>query len=277
MNIQKECDQIVDLLEQDEVVPAVREAEELCRRYPQDSRVLYVYASALRAAGDARECQRIATRALSGIDSERPELADLRDPFRILLGWAAWQQWDFGAAEQHLRQALGSSPMDAEAWDLLAAILEHTGRAEEAASAGLRASELDPEVFPVPVKLSEDRLEAAVRNALDELPEELARIIQELPIVIQEFPTREMAAPDSANEQPLGPDTLGLFVGASQLDKSYLSPVEHPGAIFLFKRNLERMCPDQETLEEELILTLHHELAHFAGFEEDQMPELGLE
>lgn len=277
MDVQKECDEIVELLEQDDLEEALNRARAVCRQHPEDPRALYVLASSWRAAGDPVRCREVSARALASVDSSHPDLPFLREPFQVLLGWSAWQNWDFPEAERLLRQALDAHPEDAEAWDLLSAVLEHSGRREEAEQACAMAAELDPESFPVPPSLSDEQIGQAVERALDELPEVVYQVVRDIPIVIQDFPTREMASPVGDDETPLGPDTLGLFVGTSRLEQSYLSALDRPGTIFLFKRNLERMCPDQATLEEEVNLTIHHELAHFAGFEEDQMPGLGLE
>lgn len=277
MDIQIEYERILGLLEEGDPDTALEAASDLERRHPEDPCALYLLAAAWRGTGEARECRRSARRALSRLQPGHPEHDELRNSVRFLLAWSSWQLWDFTAAEQHLDELLQSDPAEAAGWDLLATLLEQTGRAQDAELAGTQAERLDPENFPVPLRVADEELERVIQRAIEELPPELHSLVQELPIVIQDFPTRDMAAPPAADELPLAPDILGLYVGTSQLERSYLNPLEQPGTIFLFKRNLERMCPDLETLQEEIELTLHHELAHFAGFEEDEMPGLGLE
>ena len=57
----------------------------------------------------------------------------------------------------------------------------------------------------------------------------------------------------------------------------FVNPTEQPGVVFLFQKNLERMCPDRPTLEDEIRITVWHELAHYLGFGEDEMEEMGLD
>ena len=53
--------------------------------------------------------------------------------------------------------------------------------------------------------------------------------------------------------------------------------VEAPPRILLFQRNLERYARDEAELRREIARTLHHELAHYLGFAEEQMTDLDLD
>jgi predicted Zn-dependent protease with MMP-like domain len=78
-----------------------------------------------------------------------------------------------------------------------------------------------------------------------------------------------------SEDPPLSPDLLGLHVGPDQVRRSHLDvPSVH--AIFLFRRNLLRVCADREELAHEVRITVQHEVAHMLGFEEDDMDDLGL-
>jgi predicted Zn-dependent protease with MMP-like domain len=48
-----------------------------------------------------------------------------------------------------------------------------------------------------------------------------------------------------------------------------------PDQITLFRRPLERAFPDPKRLQEEVRITVLHELAHHFGIEEDRLDELG--
>jgi predicted Zn-dependent protease with MMP-like domain len=96
-------------------------------------------------------------------------------------------------------------------------------------------------------------------------------------VTVRPTPDVELARAENAEGTPIPPDVLGLFVGRSQLEKSVFDVGSQPGLVFLFQKNLERVCPDEETLVEEIHITLWHELAHYLGFEEEDMPELGLD
>jgi predicted Zn-dependent protease with MMP-like domain len=49
----------------------------------------------------------------------------------------------------------------------------------------------------------------------------------------------------------------------------------YPDAIHLFQEPLQEMCADLEELEREIEITVVHEIAHYLGFDEDRLAELG--
>jgi predicted Zn-dependent protease with MMP-like domain len=277
MTPKREIDRIERLVEEGEGERALQASESLVRRFPDLPAALVCRAEVCHALDLPRPGAEAAGAALDRLDAAHREDRELRLRALHVLAWAQWQCWEFEAAEQNLRELLSLAGDHAAGWDLLAHLLEQTGRSSEAAAAARRAEQLDPELFPVPVTFGTEQVEEAIRTALAQLPEDLRALADEIPIVVQDFPTREMAMPPSPEEPPLPPDILGLFVGESRLERSYLNPLSAPGTIFLFKRNLERFCADRESLAEEITVTLHHELAHCWGFEERHMGELGLE
>lgn len=201
-----------------------------------------------------------------------------RDDIRTALDLAgdAFRLWAFEEAGTILRETLQAEDDNPEAWDLLARVLEHTGHWEEAAAADRRAARLAPEAFSAPNRISDEEMETVVQEAMDALPDFLRDLVEEVPVVLDTFPSREIAAPGDGEALPLPPDILGLFIGVPRDEQSIFHSAETPNAIFLYKGNLERMCLDRETLVEEIMVTLHHELAHYLGFDEDDMDGLGL-
>jgi predicted Zn-dependent protease with MMP-like domain len=96
--------------------------------------------------------------------------------------------------------------------------------------------------------------EEHVRAALDSLPPKLAGALENVAIVIEA---------ENAEE----PDLYGLFDQAEYM----------PAKISIYRRPLEQDFPDPAELEEQIRITVLHELAHYFGFEEDQISELGYE
>lgn len=267
-----------DALEEGDIESAFEKSVRFVEQHPENAELQLALSAAAFSVDDPDCCRRAARRALDLI-RRRPDPA-ARQTARLALLYLAraeFRMWRFQSAERKLRQLLQENEEAPEAWELLARILERTGRPEEAAAADRRAAELNPEAFAVPVRLSDRELEQAIRQAVEKLPEAFQQLVEELPIVVDEFPEQEMAASEEIGELPLPPDVLGLFVGTSRLDRSFFHVTETPGTIFLFKKNLEREGPRPETLTHEIAITLWHELAHYLGFEEEEMPDLGLE
>ena len=69
---------------------------------------------------------------------------------------------------------------------------------------------------------------------------------------------------------------LGLFDGVPLPETGDPEAMLRPNRIFLFQRNLERMSASREELQEQIRVTLYHELGHYLGFEEEDMDDLGL-
>ena len=91
-----------------------------------------------------------------------------------------------------------------------------------------------------------------VQNALDSLPPHLAKALENVAIVIER---------ENAEE----PDLYGLFD----------APEYMPAKISIYRKPLEEDFRDAAELEEQIRVTVLHELAHYFGFEEDRIAELG--
>ena len=94
--------------------------------------------------------------------------------------------------------------------------------------------------------------EQHVRAALDSLPPELARKLENVAVVVED-------------ENVEDPDLLGLFE-----ELPYM-----PARIAIYRIPLEEEFPDPAALEREIRITVLHELAHYFGIDEDRLDELG--
>jgi predicted Zn-dependent protease with MMP-like domain len=92
-----------------------------------------------------------------------------------------------------------------------------------------------------------------VRRALDALPPDLARGLENVAVVVED-------------EHPGEPDLFGLFEEAPYL----------PAKVTIYRRPLEEeFGHDPEELEHEIRITVLHELAHYFGIDEDRLDQLG--
>ncbi len=101
--------------------------------------------------------------------------------------------------------------------------------------------------------MSGSSFDERVRRALDALPPDLARDLENVAVVVEE-------------EHPGEPDLLGLFEEAPYL----------PAKITIYRRPLEEAFGDDpQELEHEIRTTVLHELAHYFGIDENRLEELG--
>ncbi|MEO5575317.1 MAG: metallopeptidase family protein [Gaiellaceae bacterium] len=91
-----------------------------------------------------------------------------------------------------------------------------------------------------------------VKAALDSLPPHLADALDNVAVVVEAQNREE-------------PDLYGLFDW----------PEYMPAKISIYRRPLEQDFPDAAELEEQIRITVLHELAHYFGFEEDRITDLG--
>ena len=114
--------------------------------------------------------------------------------------------------------------------------------------------------------------ETLVERALDDLPEDFARLLEDVAIVIEDSPTRDQAEIAGVSDGWL----YGLYEGvpATEWGSDWAAL---PNKISLFRLPLEADFPDPAELEEEVRITVMHELAHHAGIDDDRLHELGLD
>lgn len=126
-------------------------------------------------------------------------------------------------------------------------------------------------------------VDEAVQRAIDDLPEALYELIEEVPIVLIDHPTPDMLV--DLGIEPDDPDALdeicGLHTGIPITEDSVEHSAELPTVIHLFRRGLLGMAMDEagrvdlETLDREVRITILHELGHHFGLEEQDLDDLG--
>jgi predicted Zn-dependent protease with MMP-like domain len=106
--------------------------------------------------------------------------------------------------------------------------------------------------------------EAHVRAALDSLPDELRQAMSNVEIVVED-------------ENPDDPDLFGLYLGIPLTERggeSYAGVL--PDKIAVYRIPLEEeFGDDPAVLEDEIRITVVHEIAHHFGIDEDRLAELG--
>ena len=102
-----------------------------------------------------------------------------------------------------------------------------------------------------------------VRAALDELPRNLATALENVAVVVED-------------ENPEDPDLLGLYHGVPLPERGDVAGVL-PDKISIYRIPLEESFPDPAELQDEIRITVLHELGHYFGLDEDQLAQLGFD
>jgi len=122
------------------------------------------------------------------------------------------------------------------------------------------------------MKLTEREFRKLVEKALKRLPEEIACHLKEVTITVRACATEEQDKEiEGSDREPL----LGLYEGIPLNERSVFDGSRPPDIVYLFQEPLEEMCDSLEELEEEIEITIAHELGHYIGLSEDRLAELG--
>lgn len=122
------------------------------------------------------------------------------------------------------------------------------------------------------MKLSQKEFDRAVRRAFKRIPAEIRDHMENVVLTVRRRPSQEML--DDVGMSRDNPP-LGLYQGASLMERSVFAPPIYPDTIFIFQEPLEEMCTTLEELEREIEITVVHEVAHFLGMSEEHLVELG--
>ena len=114
--------------------------------------------------------------------------------------------------------------------------------------------------------------ERLVRTALEQIPEEIARELNNVDVVVEEWASKDQLVGTGIEE---GNCLLGLYEGIPLTDR-YGYDMVLPDKITLFQGAIESICSDDEGLVKEIRDTVVHEVAHHFGIDDDRLEEMDL-
>ena len=122
------------------------------------------------------------------------------------------------------------------------------------------------------IEVSRETFRRMAEEAWLLVPEELRARVENLQILIEDEPT---AGDYQINEVPDDEDLFGLFEGAALTDSMMDGGSLLPSTIRIFQIPHEEVCDTLDQLREEVIRTVHHEVAHHFGIDDDRLEEIG--
>lgn len=122
------------------------------------------------------------------------------------------------------------------------------------------------------MRVSREEFEALVERAVEELPDEFQEATDNVMVMVEEEPSVEDLEgvgidPDDPEEGEL----LGLYQGTPlpERDSSYSAL---PDRVLIFRGPILRSCETRRQVIREIRETVQHELGHYFGMEEDDLP-----
>jgi predicted Zn-dependent protease with MMP-like domain len=235
-----------------------RELKRARKKYPQD--LLLMEWEATLANDEGRHGEALA--CLDAVLAVEPgRRFARREKTSSLLGLG-----QFAEALAILREIGPETPEDAGYHFDLALCLDRLEQAKEADREFKKASRLDREEYPMPLRLSSSEFDETVAAALDEIPEKLRAFLDNVIVEVMEYPRIPPLEPG------LDPFLLGLYVGVPRTERTQ-EVRDNLDRIFIFKRNLELEFSSRQDLKQEIRKTVIHEIAHHFGLGEEEMGE----
>lgn len=120
---------------------------------------------------------------------------------------------------------------------------------------------------------SRNRFEELVDDALATIPDSLWSLIDNVAVMVEEWPTRyQLEAADLAPGHLL----LGLYEGVPLTVRTHSYGLVPPDRITIFRRPILQVCPpDDDAIRNQVRRTVLHEIAHHFGISDERLRELG--
>ncbi len=115
--------------------------------------------------------------------------------------------------------------------------------------------------------MDEGKFRELVEEAIDSLPEEFAKRLNNVSIVVEDTPTQELLR---SLKLPAWTLLFGLYQGIPQTKRVGYSGVL-PDKITIFKNPIERVSRTEEEIKAQVRATVIHEIGHHFGLSEEDL------
>ncbi|EFV13588.1 metallopeptidase family protein [Segniliparus rugosus] len=112
------------------------------------------------------------------------------------------------------------------------------------------------------VQIGERKFERLVNEALDLIPPQLAKAVDNVVVLV-------------ADRHPDEPDLLGLYEGIPLGERGSDYGGSLPDVIHIYRDAILEICETEDDVVEEVAITVIHEFAHYFGFDDEKLHELG--
>jgi predicted Zn-dependent protease with MMP-like domain len=110
--------------------------------------------------------------------------------------------------------------------------------------------------------MSRARFEELVSDALDLVPREFAKAMDNVVVLVEEY-----------NDE--APSILGLYHGVALTERTSSYGGVLPDRISIYRQPILEICETEDDVVEEVAVTVVHEIAHHFGIDDHRLHELG--
>ncbi|MET9344913.1 metallopeptidase family protein [Nonomuraea sp. NPDC003804] len=111
------------------------------------------------------------------------------------------------------------------------------------------------------IEVSREKFEELVAEALDTIPPDLTRVMDNVVVVVVDDPPE--------------PDLLGLYTGVPLTQRGDWYSAVLPDRIEIYRNPICEMCDSEAQVVKEVQITVVHEIAHHFGIDDERLHQLG--
>ncbi len=119
--------------------------------------------------------------------------------------------------------------------------------------------------------ISKEEFTQLANEVFEDLPDEFHRKIENIEIFIDDWPSPEVCLNLKIRRENL----LGLYTGVPIGKRSFFHTFTLPNQIYLYQKNIERICRSHQELADQIRRTLLHEIGHHFGMNDRELRSLG--
>ncbi len=116
-----------------------------------------------------------------------------------------------------------------------------------------------------------EKFEQYVEEALSKIPKKFKKLLQNLVVIVEETPTREIYR--QTRSSPFS-SILGLYHGIPFKHRGPFYGNLPPDVIVIYKRSIEEICHSEEEIREKIKEVVIHEIGHYFGLKDDELKEI---
>ena len=112
------------------------------------------------------------------------------------------------------------------------------------------------------------RFSKLVSRALDNLPDEFLDIMDNVEVVVEDYPTKSQCQGSKRTE------LLGLYEGIPLTERDSHYGLVLPDKISIFQKPIEAICRTDAEIIDQVEKTVRHEIAHHFGLSDEELDEI---
>jgi len=116
-----------------------------------------------------------------------------------------------------------------------------------------------------------ERFEKLVEEALADLPDKFKERLQNITVIVEEKPSREIYERTGSSPFSL---ILGHYHGVPFKHRGPFYGNVPPDVITIYQKSIEKICSTEEEIKKKVKDVVEHEIAHYFGFDDTELKKI---